>query len=821
MLCLRAARLLVMPDSRHIDCHEVLFAVMFLDLEVAFHSSCLHPRPVMRTADSGDEVLDFYRFAVAHGRHFADLLACYEHQVKNFSSVVDRLQEDQAGLIAEIPTEATDVEEPPQAEPPQVPMSWPVHVTLRGTRACSTTECGNDEWPCDRESPRWEDDLPICTEIATETGSNTSPSNAGSPARIAGAPTLGRAATQISNVPPLTCCGDHHKTEVAPVDPTDSGAVQRCSFDSADTGLKPGSLELWPVWSRAVTHEETSAVSNSNITSVLSLLQMNRIVSSERHARRRCEQRVVCPPMSFKRIAWDVLSLVVISWDILTIPLMAFGFDDLQHANQLRLATTVFWTADICFSFFCGYYDGSVVVLKLSKTVEHYLKSFFIPDVTIVSIDWSLLLWEVEDSTTVKVARISKSLRIMSLLRVLRLIRIMKFVSLFEELTSIVVSDTLVMAINIAKLLLGLMFFNHVVACGWYAVGAHGLNESAGSWAQSLEDESAGIMYRYVTSFHWSLAQFTPAPSNVHPQNILEKGYAVGVVLFGMMLFSSFLGNMTSLITQIRNAAAQRLRQQELVRRFIAENNVTMELGTRITRFLRQQHWKQKKRVREVDLPVFDSLPDSVVIELHFQVYGPYLVQHPFFFQLAETNGPFVNCVCHQAVSDAYIMPESHVFESGAEASSMYVLRDGRALYSMYLGQEVPTKVKPGHMVSEAALWSPWRHRGTLSAKGHCTFMVLNSAKFREIAEVDETACIRCRKYAQAFMPKISELLMEGELSDIWLCFDDLQDLAQRAFEDCDKPERYTQRARHLWRQRVTTASLLHVRTTFRHLFSM
>ncbi len=139
---------------------------------------------------------------------------------------------------------------------------------------------------------------------------------------------------------------------------------------------------------------------------------------------------------------------------------------------------------------------------------------------------------------------------------------------------------------------------NHLVACVWYAIG------NAATWQKGLcfvasmlcdlrttPDRTGGslnskwhlgaslhyvtpkdgknIWYRYSTALHWSITQFTPASMEVTPQNEYERFFTVcsstegdkhvwlcagrGIILSGMLIFSSFVSAITNAMNQLRN----------------------------------------------------------------------------------------------------------------------------------------------------------------------------------------------------------------------------------------------------------------------------
>lgn len=72
----------------------------------------------------------------------------------------------------------------------------------------------------------------------------------------------------------------------------------------------------------------------------------------------------------------------------------------------------MYWSLDIFLSFFVGFYDSGRLVVKLERTVKHYLTSWFLLDITVVCLDWVFLILESVGDGVDGVPRLSKTVRI-------------------------------------------------------------------------------------------------------------------------------------------------------------------------------------------------------------------------------------------------------------------------------------------------------------------------------------------------------------------------------------------------------------------------
>merc|ERR1719329_583506 len=96
------------------------------------------------------------------------------------------------------------------------------------------------------------------------------------------------------------------------------------------------------------------------------------------------------------------------------------------------------------------------------------------------------------------------------------------------------------------------------------------------------------------------------------PENEYERMFTIYVIIFALVSFSSFVSSITTAMTHLRNINGERNRQEEYVRRFIVDNQLTMELGNRIYSCIRQNRKLKARRVTETDVMVLQGVPESL-----------------------------------------------------------------------------------------------------------------------------------------------------------------------------------------------------------------
>jgi len=542
--------------------------------------------------------------------------------------------------------------------------------------------------------------------------------------------------------------------------------------------IEKSKMVVMPEWTRAIEPPSLNPPSSKDINpeNSYSLANSSRSKIMMGGDKKCC---LVVRPTSRMRIFWDLLSLAVLIYDIFSLPLMAFDTDHLIMHNLLKIATTCFWTIDMPMSFLAAYNVKGVLETRMSRIARTYLRSWFVPDLLVIVADWASFIFSFEGGP-VDAARIGKLMRIGRILRVLRLMRIVKFMMILNNFQEVFSSDNIIAALDLAKLLAGVIMIVHCIACGWYYTGWTCIDVCERTWLrdgpQDLVTGPPTFSALYLVCFHWALGQFTPAPNNFHPTNQRERAYAVCCLFVGFLTFASILASITATITGLRHKNADRVRKADMIRRFLDENSVSLELGDRVTAFLRTQK-ERKVHVLESQIPAFHALPDSLLKQLHFQTYGRILQRHPLFFHIQEERIQSMADICHRAASMQGFRKGAEVFNYGHPAHSMFFVRGGTLEYFVGEAEDESLFVGQDSWICEAALWLKWTHRGRLFVVEYADCIVLDAERFRAIAYTGLVAKA-LRVYAGLFAERSISVTDEVEAG-----FDTMQEIVQRCWE--------------------------------------
>lgn len=583
-------------------------------------------------------------------------------------------------------------------------------------------------------------------------------------------------------------------TSASPLEPIESPPA--LIEGPTESGFKKHEPQLWPLWLETLGENEaarstdgqelsrhTSEIGFNGRPSTGSILR-----AGDELLDNSCMQRFVVRPSSYKRMGWDLTSFLIMGYDVIFLPLQAFPVKKTTYVSVMDWVTIGFWSCDMVFSLTIGYHDGGLTELRPSKVVWRYLKTWFMLDFIIVFIDWLLMFALSGGSADVfGIVRIGKALRILRVLRMFRLLRVLKVMTIITEFSDLIHSQSLLTGFSITKLVVGVAVINHFIACIWYALGVADWTGSSASWVLELEGATGhgvSVGYAYTSALHWSLTQFMPASMEVVPVNVAERIFAIVVIVFAMVSFSSFVSSISSAMTHLRSINLEYLRQREYVRRYITENKVPLELGNRIYSYVRQHGQSQRKRVHETDVAAFGGMPDSLRIDLHTEVYSPLLTQHPFFYYLNTIDVETVKSICHTAMSESSLLIKGSLFTGGQKAEYMYFVRGGNLEYFRN-NHHRANKLRADDYLCEMVLWFKWEHRGRLVATAQSELVNMNAEAFR-VAVSKSVEFQKCRSYAHLYAKAVVDAnsnCVEDRLSDVWGHSDITQEISEQAFE--------------------------------------
>merc|ERR1712232_1173576 len=117
----------------------------------------------------------------------------------------------------------------------------------------------------------------------------------------------------------------------------------------------------------------------------------------------------------------------------------------------------------------------------------------------------------------------------------------------------------------------------------------------------------------------------------VYPTTNSERIFAVIVILFAMIAFSSFVSMLTASMAELKKISSDESRQFWLLRRYLRDWGVRREVSLRIQRYLEYAYQRQRCRVQEKDVGILHLLSEPLRVEMKAETYSHKLSDHPLF----------------------------------------------------------------------------------------------------------------------------------------------------------------------------------------------
>jgi len=363
------------------------------------------------------------------------------------------------------------------------------------------------------------------------------------------------------------------------------------------------------------------------------------------------------------------------------------------------------------------------------------------------------------------------SMRLVRIVRALRLLRLIKLKKFAETIMDHIDSDYFHLLLGMAKGTLFVLGMNHLIACSWFGISSL-TSEGVDSWTRSASFEiEEGLSYKYLTALHWSLTQFTPASMEIVPRNVHERAFAVCVLIFALIVFSSFVSSITASMTQLRQLSWKFTKDLSTLRKYLRSRDISGVLSIRIVRFVEYKLEKKSNEIAEGDVKLLSIVSAQLRMELAHESYSPILSAHPFFHQFSLTAGPAMLTLCNDAVSPLSFSMGDVVFEDRTKSDSMMFLNRGMAQYFCRFEklQSGPgnSTLESGEWCCEAALWTYWEHVGAMHAVENADFLTVNAAKLVQVVDLNGFVAPATWLYACRFVEELNELSMVGGLTDL------------------------------------------------------
>jgi hypothetical protein len=272
------------------------------------------------------------------------------------------------------------------------------------------------------------------------------------------------------------------------------------------------------------------------------------------------------------------------------------------------------------------------------------------------------------------------------------------------------------------------------------------------------------LAWRYLTSLHWSITQFTPASMDIYATNNAERLFSIIILFWALVALSSIIGSVSASMTALRNMTADENKNFWILRRYLRQRKISNDLNTRIFKYVEFQQAKTHNVVDARGVKLLNSLSLQFQEEIAQQMYSPYLNTHPFFQHLRrdEILMETMNRICYSALQVVATAQKEVLFTPGDEGRMMYFIKSGSYTYTLLDGVPLDDPLNTKQWVAEPVLWTTWRHRGWMRATDPSEVLALEPGQFSKIVHLHPKPTYLAMHYGCDFVNYMNKVDMSA-----------------------------------------------------------
>eukprot|EP00928_Gymnodinium_smaydae_P013382 TRINITY_DN14884_c0_g2_i1.p1 TRINITY_DN14884_c0_g2~~TRINITY_DN14884_c0_g2_i1.p1 ORF type:complete len:710 (+),score=113.27 TRINITY_DN14884_c0_g2_i1:43-2130(+) len=457
------------------------------------------------------------------------------------------------------------------------------------------------------------------------------------------------------------------------------------------------------------------------------------ILSDAQQEAERAKKCYILSPASRWFLCWQLLFTLVLAYELLSFPMGAFDIPPTAFSEAIVIFNVLFWSCDMVLTFFVGYYtrDGELIMTPGGIAIR-YMKTWLLPDLVVILTDWVGVLGVGGSGT-----RSIKLIRFMRVGRVLRLLRLRKLKEMLRTLDDYLSSEYVRTLRSLLLDMTAICVASHFLGCLLFLIGTIRI-EGYDNWVTRYKMDDVHWSYAYLTSWHWSVCQFTPGSNEIQPQNPFERAFNILMLVMGMVIFSTVLGNITLAMKTLRHYESKFDNQLAVLRRYFKQTKLSTQLLHRVSVYSDSVVKPKLYQVQLADVTLLARLPVQMRREVFMELRAHYLVVHPLLHVTQVMGKHIIETLC-DGVTESSLSTRAHAFSPGEAAKEMFFVTYGKVKYIMQTedDEDEVTFIEGGTSASsyflEVVLWTPWICRGVAAASTDSELMSLGADVFQGV----------------------------------------------------------------------------------------
>jgi len=487
--------------------------------------------------------------------------------------------------------------------------------------------------------------------------------------------------------------------------------------------------------------------------------------------------RFVLHPTSTPRMILDITSVLILSYDLLMTPVALAWNVSNRWIDFCHWSSLLFWTIEIIFNFRTGVFEHGELEMRPSIIARHYMETFFFIDLLTVIGDWASMAvylsvyFFADVSGLFDILRFTKASRFLKLVGILRMSRMSEHL---DRLNDHFFSELLSDLINIIFLLVIILWLNHTIACLWFGLGRLGewsdtnltwLNSRIDPITNATYNEASGT-FQYATALHWAMTQMTPGSMPVQPLSMHERLFNVACLVFGMLVFSSFVSTLSARMTHIRMHRHARAAQMRVLSKYLRQRRVPRSLSITVKKQLEDRIWQKKPLTFEQITPL-SLLTEKLRQELKVELSSRHILSHEFFRLVDKIESYSVAEVCHKA-KETVLLHGDILFAAGVGTTKFHCVAKGLLHYTVAAALRKSSHswgfmdpsvldVPETHWICWPSMWTEWITVGTAEAAATSELLTLDGGEILVVLSRHPVLRRLTENYARIYYTRLLE----------------------------------------------------------------
>eukprot|EP00002_Diphylleia_rotans_P039049 TRINITY_DN8962_c0_g6_i1.p1 TRINITY_DN8962_c0_g6~~TRINITY_DN8962_c0_g6_i1.p1 ORF type:complete len:562 (+),score=114.61 TRINITY_DN8962_c0_g6_i1:68-1753(+) len=422
-------------------------------------------------------------------------------------------------------------------------------------------------------------------------------------------------------------------------------------------------------------------------------------------------------PESPFHLLWTTFVCIVDVYVVLAAPYESAFLDELPRGIlSLEIIAEAIMAIDIIIRLHTGFKVKRAIIMSPRSIVrERYIHTGIIMDLITVA-PFSLISSGLH-------GKVAKTVLAMRLIRFIRVHRIYQY---YQHWELNIMSPS---RIKLFALFSTIVFFTHIVGCGWFAFSyTNGFGSSAWGPPLSLEDQDK--FTQYMQSIFWSFfSMMAPGPPG-YPETNGEVAYTILTMTIGVALNATAIGTLGNLIMQSEHTRGAHQQTMESVSQYLENRAAPRAIRNEVKDYF-NYIWEQHSGIKEGEF--LSVLPKYLRLRLNLHLNADTIAKVPFFREIP----PRVMELLLEKMKPLTCVPNEIIVYEGDEGNEMYFITSGTVhIYRSAFPEKVKA-IGEGEFFGEMALMSGAKRGANVRAATYCELFVLTKCDFDKVIAKD------------------------------------------------------------------------------------